>query len=79
MLVLTLVGREIPLIADSYVEKDFDSEYASIGGWALERLGYIPTVGDSFEYNNISVKVEEMDDKRIVSLSVVFVPNEEQQ
>jgi len=62
-----------------YVEKDFDSEYASIGGWALECLGYIPTVGDSFEYNNISVKVEEMDDKRIVSLSVHFIPESDEE
>ena len=62
-----------------YVEKDFETEYASIGGWALERLGYIPTVGDSFEYNDISVKVEEMDDKRIVSLSVHFTPKTDEE
>ena len=62
-----------------YIEKDFETEYASIGGWALERLGYIPTVGDSFEYNNISVKIEEMDDKRIVSLLVHFVPESEEE
>ena len=62
-----------------YFEKDFESEYASIGGWALERLGYIPTVGDSFEYNNISVKVEEMDDKRIVLLSVRYTPEPEEE
>ncbi len=62
-----------------YVEKEFDSEYSSIGGWAFERFGYIPTVGDSFEYNDISVKVEEMDDKRIVSLSVHFEPRADEE
>jgi len=62
-----------------YIEKDFDSEYSSVGGWALERLGFIPAAGDSFEYNGISVKVEEMDDKRIVSLSISFVPEQQEE
>ena len=59
-----------------YEEKEFDSEYASIGGWALEQLGFIPDAGDSFEYNGISATVEEMDDKRIVSLLIKFTPAE---
>ncbi|MEG1849483.1 MAG: hemolysin family protein, partial [Oscillospiraceae bacterium] len=43
-----------------YEERDFDSEYSSLGGWALERLGRLPQSGDSFEYNGVLVTVDAM-------------------
>lgn len=57
-----------------YEERDFDSEYSSVGGWSFERLGRIPSVGDSFEYNGIQVEISEMDDQRIVSVIMRYVP-----
>ena len=57
-----------------YSERDFDSDYSSIGGWALERLGRIPAVGDSFDYNGVHVEVEAMDEKRITRLTVRYTP-----
>lgn len=57
-----------------YVERDFDSEYSSVGGWSFERLGFVPSVGDSFEYNGIRVEISEMDEQRIVSVIMRYVP-----
>lgn len=57
-----------------YSERDFESDYSSIGGWALERLGRIPAVGDSFDYNGIHVEVEAMEEKRITRLTVRYLP-----
>lgn len=57
-----------------YVERDFDSEYSSVGGWSFERLGRIPSVGDSFEYNGIQIEISEMDEQRIVSVIMRYVP-----
>lgn len=57
-----------------YEERDFDSEYSSVGGWSFERLGFIPSVGDSFEYNGIQVEISEMDEQRIVSVIMRYVP-----
>ncbi len=57
-----------------YEERDFDSEYSSVGGWSFERLGRIPSVGDSFEYNGIQVDISEMDEQRIVSVIMRYVP-----
>lgn len=57
-----------------YEERRFESEYSSIGGWALERLGFVPTVGDTFEYNGIIVEIAEMEDQRIVSLILRYTP-----
>ncbi len=54
--------------------KHFDSEFSTVGGWALEQLGYIPTVGESFEANGISVTIDEMDEQRIVMVTMRYVP-----
>ena len=59
-----------------YYEKDFESEYSSVGGWALERLGIIPNVGDEFEYNGIHTRIDEMDDRRVVRLTMNYLPPE---
>jgi len=48
-----------------YLERGFESDYSSIGGWAFEMFGHIPEVGESFEYNGITVRIDEMDDQRI--------------
>ena len=57
-----------------YEERDFDSEYSSVGGWSFERLGFVPSVGDSFEYNGIRVEISEMVEQRIVSVIMRYVP-----
>lgn len=57
-----------------YELKDFESEFASVGGWALEQLGHIPTAGESFEADGISVTIDEMEEQRIVKLTLRYVP-----
>jgi CBS domain containing-hemolysin-like protein len=42
-----------------------DGEYETIAGFALDRLGRIPEVGDSFEHNGWRVSVAEMERRRI--------------
>lgn len=55
-------------------ERGFESEYSSIGGWAFERLGRVPDEGDTFEYNGISVRVDKMEEQRVVQLTVRYLP-----
>lgn len=55
-------------------ERGFDSEYSSIGGWAFEMLGKVPDEGDTFEYNGISVRVDRMEEQRVVQLTVRYLP-----
>ncbi len=57
-----------------YNAKNFESEYSTLSGWALEELGSIPSVGDSFEYDGIKVVVTEMDEQRITKLDVSYLP-----
>lgn len=57
--------------------EDGEIEAVTIGGWAMEVLGKIPEVGDSFEEYGIFVEVTEMDGRRVETLQVLDRRNEE--
>ena len=59
-------------IENFFSELDIDEEIESVtvGGWAMEVLGKIPEVGDSFEEYGIAVEVTEMDGRRVESVHV---------
>ena len=46
-------------------EEDFDFESDTVGGWTIEMFGSFPKVGDSFEYENFTVTVLQMDGLRV--------------
>lgn len=54
--------------------RGFESEYSSIGGWAFEMLGRVPDEGDTFEYNGITVRIDKMEEQRVVQLTVHYLP-----
>ncbi|MBQ1236150.1 MAG: HlyC/CorC family transporter [Oscillospiraceae bacterium] len=58
-------------------EDDMEAESDTVGGWTIERFGSFPNVGDSFEYENISLNVLEMSDGRRVDKVLVKVKPEE--
>lgn len=55
--------------------RDFESEYTTVGGWIVEMLQANPAEGDSFEYKNIYVIVTEVKDN-IVNKATVVVKQE---
>ncbi len=56
--------------------KNFESEYNSVSGWALEMLKHIPEVEESFNYKNLKVTIKVMDDMRIRQVDVEKVSEE---
>lgn len=58
-------------------DRDFDDDNATVGGWAIEMLGDYPKVGDTFEYENLTVTVKKLQNRRVVSVSVKAEPIEE--
>jgi putative hemolysin len=60
-------------------DRDFESEYSTVGGWAIEMLNGLPDIGDMFEYKNLTVKVTEIDGMRVTRLSVYAAPEEEEE
>ncbi len=53
-----------------YDGKNFESEYTTLGGWAVEMLDAQPEVGRSFDYDSLHVAVEKMDGVRVDKLRV---------
>ncbi len=60
-----------------YNPRDFESDYNTLGGWALECLQHIPTEGESFVHGRLHVAVAQMDEQRIEKLIITL--QEEQQ
>jgi len=58
-------------------EDEMEAESDTVGGWTIERFGSFPNVGDSFEYENISLSVLEMSDGRRVEKVIVKIKAEE--
>ena len=52
------------------VEEDEEIDALTVNGWAMDALGKIPEVGDTFEANGLSVEVLEMDGRRIENLHI---------
>ena len=58
-------------------EGDFESEYTTVGGWAIEMCEGFPEIGSTFTYQNLTVTIDNIEDHRITTLSVVVTPIEE--
>lgn len=62
--------------------KDFECEYSTVGGWAIQSLNAEPHVGDSFTYEHLTITVTEMEDDILVTKLLVVVgeiPDEEEE
>ena len=53
-----------------YTPNNLESESNTVGGWFLENFGKLPKTGNSFEFENLVVKVTQMKGKRICFLTV---------
>ncbi len=50
--------------------RNFDSEYITVGGWAVEMLDRFPVPGDSFKYQTLTVTVLEAESMRVERVRV---------
>ena len=59
-----------------YEEKDEDAEERFknllLCDFIFEKLGTVPKKGDSFEYNNLKIRVEEVDHNRVLTARIVM-------
>jgi len=53
--------------------KDFECEYSTVGGWAIQSLDAEPHVGDKFTYEFLEIEVTEMEDDILVTKLKVTV------
>ena len=55
-------------------DRDFESDYTTVGGWAIEMLNGFPNPGDTFTYKNLTVTVDKMQEHRIIQVLVKVDP-----
>ena len=55
---------------------DFESEYTTVGGWAIEMLEGFPKENASFNYKNLTATINTIEDHRITKLSILVGPPE---
>ena len=60
-------------------DREFESEYTTMGGWAVEMLEENVHEGDSFTYKNLYVIVSEMGETVVERLTVVITPEEDEE
>jgi len=53
-----------------------DAAYATVGGFILDQLGFIPKGGESFDYGNFRFTVMEMDGRRVARVKIQLLPHE---
>ena len=57
--------------------RGFDSDYTTVGGWAVEMLDRFPVPGDKFDYENLTITVLKAESMRVEKLRVdVHSPEE---
>ena len=52
-------------------EVDEEMDASTVNGWAMDTLGKVPEEGDSFEYGGLTLRVVNMDGRRIQDLHIL--------
>ena len=55
-------------------ERGLDEDNTTLGGWTTAEIGRYPRVGDSFDYQNITVTVKKREKLRVIRLLVTVRP-----
>ena len=62
-----------------YTPADFESEYSTMGGWAVEKLDRFPKVGDHFTWDRFDVTVTAAETMRVETLQIRLLPPPEEE
>ena len=57
-----------------YTPANFESEYSTMGGWAVEKLDRFPKVGDHFTWDRFDVTVTAAEAMRVETLQIRLLP-----
>ena len=53
-------------------EEELDTDCATVGGWATENIGAMPTPFDSFDYKNFTILVREVDENHRITRLLIL-------
>lgn len=60
-------------------EDDFEGDFTTAGGWAVDMIGHFPQVGESFPYRNLNVTVTAVEGHRVTRLGIKAEPETEEE
>ena len=52
-----------------YKEVD-DFEVQTVNGWVIKEFGYLPKVGESFVYRDLSISISKIEERRVKEIIV---------
>lgn len=64
-----MCSAEIDKVLELF-ELTVETDSSTLSGWIMEQLGKIPGVGDSFEYENITVTIEVTDERHALECTI---------
>ena len=53
-------------------EEDEESDSNTVSGWVIERVGVIPAIGTTFDYNNLEITVVKRNLRKVLEIKVVI-------
>ena len=59
-------------------EEDEESDSNTVSGWVIERVGDIPAIGTTFDYNNLEITVVKRNLRKVLEIKVVIKPDGEE-
>lgn len=60
-------------------DREFESDYSTVGGWVLEKLEHLPEAGEQVTYKNMTVTVLQVEEQRILKVLVQLAPPQEEE
>lgn len=65
-------GLNLDKMFEFFEMKNEFEDITTVSGWIIETLGRIPDEGDSFDYENLTIKVEKKDFRRIIKVKITI-------
>jgi CBS domain containing-hemolysin-like protein len=71
------ISAELPLdeFAEIFHKEEPDSDYHTLGGWIIESFGKIPKQGETIMFENLVLKIHQIDNRRIRKIRVYIKSN----
>lgn len=66
-------------LCDYFDLDEIESDSATVGGWVIDMLGKVPSVGDELTYENLQITVSDTETRRVTELKIVVLPKEEEE
>ena len=84
--IVKLSEEEYTILGTTNVDEVFEEldmndelDVQTVSGWAMDVLGRVPQVGDSFDYKNLKITVTEMNGKRVEKVQLLVGKPEEEE